>query len=55
MCEKCTEIDQKIDHYRVLAARLLDQLTLERIEVLIADLLASKDLLHPKQETHDAQ
>jgi len=25
MCEECTEIDQKIAHYRLMAARLLDQ------------------------------
>ncbi len=50
MCEKCTEIDEKVAHYRALAARLLDQLMLERIELLIADLLALKELLHPKQE-----
>jgi hypothetical protein len=50
MCDKCTEIDEKIAHYRTLSQRILDSSTLERIEALVADLLAFKELLHPKQE-----
>jgi len=48
MCEKCIEIDEKIAYYRTMAARLLDQLTLDRIEMLIADLIALKERFHPK-------
>jgi hypothetical protein len=50
MCDRCTEIDEKITHYRALSDRLLDQPMLDRIEGLITDLLALKELLHPKQE-----
>jgi hypothetical protein len=50
MCDKCVEIDQKIEHYRSIASRLADQLTKERIAELIADLLAQKSALHPEQD-----
>ena len=26
MCEKCVEIDGKIEHYRLIASRMTDQL-----------------------------
>ena len=50
MCEKCVEIDEKVEHYRSLAARVLDGAMIKGIEALIADLLALKDQLHPAQE-----
>lgn len=50
MCDKCVEIDQKIEHYRSIAALLRDQLTKERIAELITDLLAQKSALHPEQD-----
>lgn len=50
MCEKCVEIDEKVDRYRSLASRILDSLTIEGIEALIAELLALKEQLHPTQE-----
>jgi hypothetical protein len=53
MCEQCFEIDEKVTYYRALAARLLDQLTIERIELLVADLLALKELLHPRQDKNN--
>jgi hypothetical protein len=48
MCDKCVEIDKRIEHYRDIAARLLDPLTIERIAELIAELVAEKALLHPE-------
>ena len=36
MCEKCVELDGKIDHYRLLASRLTDQLTLDGIKQLLS-------------------
>ena len=50
MCDKCNEINEKIEHYRDIAARLSDPLTIERIAELIAELVAQKAALHPKQE-----
>ena len=51
MCEKCIEIDEKVEHYRSLASRVLDGATMIKgIEALIADLLALKEKLHPAQE-----
>jgi hypothetical protein len=47
MCDKCTEIDEKVAHYQALTRRLLDQSTLERVEAMIADMLALKQLFHP--------
>jgi len=42
MCEKCIEIDEKVEHYRSLASRVLDGAMIKGIEALIADLLALK-------------
>jgi hypothetical protein len=50
MCEKCVEIDEKVEHYRSLASRLLDGATIKGIEALIADLLALKERLHLAQD-----
>ncbi|TAI66576.1 hypothetical protein [Bradyrhizobium sp. Leo170] len=50
MCEKCVEIDEKIEHYRALLSRVTDQLASEGIAQLIADLLAEKVALHPEQD-----
>jgi hypothetical protein len=41
MCEKCAEIDEKVERYRSLASRLLDSSTIEGIEALITELLAA--------------
>jgi hypothetical protein len=49
MCDKCIEIDKKIEHYQRLAARLLDPLTNERIADLIAELEARMAAFHPEQ------
>ncbi len=35
MCEKCLEIDGKIEHYRSIASKIADQAMLRGIEVLI--------------------
>lgn len=48
MCEKCKQIDAKIDHFRKLAACAVDQLVLNGLAIAIADLEAGKSALHPK-------
>jgi hypothetical protein len=50
MCDKCSEIDRKIAHYKDIAASILDDLLTERIEAMIAELLAAKKLLHPTEQ-----
>ncbi|MGY8677117.1 hypothetical protein Q2941_04795 [Bradyrhizobium sp. UFLA05-153] len=50
MCEKCDELNEKIEHYRALLSHVTDQLASEGIAKLIADLLAEKVALHPEQD-----
>jgi hypothetical protein len=49
MCEKCAEIDKKMDHYQNLSFLITDQPTLEAIKKLTEQLKAEKVLLHPEQ------
>ena len=49
MCDKCIELDVKIEHYQHLSSRITDQQTLDGIKKLIADLQARKTALHPEQ------
>jgi hypothetical protein len=48
MCEKCVEIDDKIKRYSGLLRLITDQLTIERLRELMADLKAQKAALHPE-------
>ncbi len=50
MCDKCGELDKKIAHYRQMLLSIGDQITVDRIEVLIADLRAQKATLHREQK-----
>jgi hypothetical protein len=50
MCEKCEQLDKKIGHYQKLLFGVSDQLTVDRIKSLIADLHAQKVVLHPEQK-----
>ncbi len=42
MCAKCTEIDFKIAHYRQMATRITDPLTLDGIAGLMKELANAK-------------
>jgi sulfur relay (sulfurtransferase) complex TusBCD TusD component (DsrE family) len=46
MCDKCVELDGKIEHYRSLSSRITDQPTLDGIKKLMN---AQKAALHPEQ------
>lgn len=35
MCDKCVELDGKIEHYERVAASINDQLTIDRIKELV--------------------
>jgi hypothetical protein len=48
MCEKCVEIDRKIDHYRWLANQINDARTVQGLDELIRQLKAEKRALHPE-------
>jgi hypothetical protein len=50
MCDKCVELDGKIEHYQRMASRITDQLTLDAIKELIARMKAQKAELHSEQE-----
>jgi uncharacterized protein YjaZ len=52
MCNKCAELQRKIEHCRRLGSSTVDQETISRIEALIEELLAQKAALHrnDKQE-----
>jgi hypothetical protein len=50
MCEKCTEFDLKVEHYRQIAARITDSPTLDGIEELIKEMMDAKTALHPEPE-----
>jgi hypothetical protein len=46
MCDKCTELDERIEHYRVLLVRITDPQTVEAIAALIDRLRQEKAALH---------
>jgi hypothetical protein len=50
MCDKCEELDKKIENYRQLAARVRDPLLTEGVGKLIEDMQAQKASLHPEQQ-----
>jgi beta-phosphoglucomutase-like phosphatase (HAD superfamily) len=50
MCEKCAEIDGKIEHYHRLSSKITDQSTLDGIKELIEQMKAQKAALHPEQK-----
>jgi FAD/FMN-containing dehydrogenase len=50
MCDKCIELDGKIEHYQRISASISDQLTVDRIKELVEKMKAQKAALHPEQE-----
>jgi len=49
MCKECTELNDKIEHYKRISTYVTDQLTLEGIAGLIKRMMAEKAALHPEQ------
>jgi hypothetical protein len=49
MCDKCVERDKKIERYRRVSSSINDQLTIDGLKKLIADLEAQKAALHPDE------
>jgi hypothetical protein len=50
MCDKCQELEKKIERFRRLALAINDPLTIDRFNQLISDTKAEKAKLHPEQE-----
>jgi hypothetical protein len=50
MCEKCVELDAKIDRYKQLARLITDQWILDGIAKAIDKANAEKAALHPDRE-----
>jgi hypothetical protein len=55
MCDKCAELDEKIARYRRISSSISDQLTIDRISVLIAELEAQQAALHREQRLRPPQ
>jgi hypothetical protein len=49
MCDKCVELDGKIEHYQRLASGIDDRATLDGTKELIEGMKAQKAALHPEQ------
>ena len=50
MCDTCDQLEEEIVHYRKVATAMTDQLTIERILALVAELEAQKAALHPQKQ-----
>ena len=50
MCDKCVELDGKIEHYRKIASTMTDQQTIDGIKALIESMEAQKVTFHPEQQ-----
>lgn len=50
MCDKCVELDKKIDHYRRLSSSIIDQRTVDGIDGLIEKMKDEKAALHTDQK-----
>jgi hypothetical protein len=46
MCERCEQLEAKIQRYRSFIAQGLDDLTVERIKELIKELERRKEAMH---------
>ena len=50
MCDKCIELDGKIEHYQHLSSTITDQRTLDGIKELIERMKAQKAALHLEEK-----
>ena len=50
MCDRCVELDDKIEHYQVMASRITDQAMLDGIKWLIERAKTEKAGLHPEEK-----
>ena len=50
MCDKCKELDGKIEHYERIRLSIGDQVTVDRIKELVAEMNDQKSKFHPEKE-----
>lgn len=50
MCDKCQDLEKKIERYRRLAFSINDQLTIDRFNQLVKEAEAEKAKLHSDQQ-----
>ena len=50
MCDKCVELDGKIEHYERIRLSIADQVTVDRIKELVAEMNAQKAKFHTEKE-----
>jgi hypothetical protein len=50
MCEKCAQLDAKIERYQRLSSQITDQPTLDGIEKLMERMRAEKAAIHAEQQ-----
>jgi len=50
MCDKCIELDDKIEHYERISVSINDQVTIDRIKKLVEQMKAQKAALHPERK-----
>ena len=50
MCDKCEQLDKKIEHYETMIVSIGDRVTVERLMAMVANLQAQKAALHPEQK-----
>jgi hypothetical protein len=53
MCEKCAELDAKIEHYQNLVDPAMDPVTRERVGRLIEEMQSEKLRLHSEPPARD--
>ena len=50
MCEKCVQLDKKIERYKRIRYAVADEVTADRIMELIEEMKAQKAQYHPLKE-----
>jgi hypothetical protein len=50
MCDKCVELDGKIERYERMRLLIADQVTVDRIKELVAEMKARKAEFHADKE-----
>jgi hypothetical protein len=50
MCGKCAELDEKIERCQRLLSSISDQLTVDRMKVLVEELHTQKGALHSAED-----
>jgi hypothetical protein len=51
MCEKCRELDDRIEHYQQIAKNVLDERTADGIKSLVGELKAQRAALQLEEKT----